>query len=619
MARRPRDQSPARGDPESTAPTEQPPGSGDGEEPPPPLDDLAAVLRAVVLVGIDHATLTALSGLMGLRCARDRVSEDSDDGRAAAGREVIRAALDALGDGNFGRAARALFGATADTRGQPARDRRRLAADQIDVMPDWFRRRYEPQIVRDVAAEIQNLERAATAADNGQDDDDGTGSGLVVISDDEPSTDLAPVAEDYRRRPVGRVHRVLTRVRHPLTADLTEQGGPVVLASTPRPVAAVQSRELSTVLRGLRDQQARRSWHLVWIAGGVVVGARYGREALPRYVLALALVGLLWTVAQMVRQWRATRSLALGESWPRLILFGGAAVFAAGFNVGMDDNTRDSTRTDGCELFEQPCNDNTPDPTTDPHPSPNYVPPTYADVPTEAADPVCPPTAGATDRTLSFTGVPPMCINPERRYVATIHTNYGNLTVTLNTGEAPWTVNNFVFLARWGFYDGVQLIPGPTPDEPTVIPTDVWSHLYSGSPTNPSDPTTRATTTVPYGSTPDVPGYRMAFEAHQGDYPDDDTLYLAMTNPNQPDQFAIVITPEGHNRAELGAAAALLGVVEPDCHEVIAQRDDTGAWDVSPRSEAIVIDAITITEEPANTPTTTRADPCGRLAAADEE
>src|SRR5947207_8730767 len=114
----------------------------------------------------------------------------------------------------------------------------------------------------------------------------------------------------------------------------------------------------------------------------------------------------------------------------------------------------------------------------------------------------------------------------------------------------------------------------------------------------------------------------MLFEANQGRYPGDDTLYLAMTNPNQPDQFAIVVTPEGHNRAELGAAVALLGVVQPDCREVIAQPDGTGGWDISPRSEAIVIEAITITDELANTPTTTRppttADPCARLAAAQQ-
>ena len=174
--------------------------------------------------------------------------------------------------------------------------------------------------------------------------------------------------------------------------------------------------------------------------------------------------------------------------------------------------------------------------------------------------------------------------------------------------------------ARWGFYNGVQLIPAPTPAEGEPLPTEVWSHLYSGSPTNPTDPTTGTTTTAPNGGT-GVPGYGMTFEAHPGDYPDDDTLYPAMTNPQQPDQFAIVVTPEGHNRAELGGAYALLGVIEPECRAVIAQRDGTGGWDVSPKSEAIVIEAITITEQPA--PTTTRppttTDPCGRLAAADQE
>ncbi|MFN4241966.1 MAG: peptidylprolyl isomerase [Tepidisphaerales bacterium] len=48
-----------------------------------------------------------------------------------------------------------------------------------------------------------------------------------------------------------------------------------------------------------------------------------------------------------------------------------------------------------------------------------------------------------------------MTIDPARTYRATIETNKGNIELLLFAKDAPKTVNNFVFLAREGFYDGV--------------------------------------------------------------------------------------------------------------------------------------------------------------------
>ncbi len=50
---------------------------------------------------------------------------------------------------------------------------------------------------------------------------------------------------------------------------------------------------------------------------------------------------------------------------------------------------------------------------------------------------------------------PEMEIDPEREYVATIETEKGEIVVALNAEVAPITVNNFVFLAQRGFYDGL--------------------------------------------------------------------------------------------------------------------------------------------------------------------
>ena len=52
---------------------------------------------------------------------------------------------------------------------------------------------------------------------------------------------------------------------------------------------------------------------------------------------------------------------------------------------------------------------------------------------------------------------------PTKKYVATFHTGAGDFQVELFAAQAPVTVNNFVFLARDGFYDNTtfhRVIPG---------------------------------------------------------------------------------------------------------------------------------------------------------------
>src|SRR3989304_712811 len=58
---------------------------------------------------------------------------------------------------------------------------------------------------------------------------------------------------------------------------------------------------------------------------------------------------------------------------------------------------------------------------------------------------------------------PPMTIDPAKRYTAVLKTNRGDVTIRLLPEIAPVTVNNFVFLAREGFFDGCtfhRVIPG---------------------------------------------------------------------------------------------------------------------------------------------------------------
>jgi len=63
----------------------------------------------------------------------------------------------------------------------------------------------------------------------------------------------------------------------------------------------------------------------------------------------------------------------------------------------------------------------------------------------------------------TYSAPPSMTIDPKKDYFATIETDKGNILLELFAADAPKTVNNFVFLAREGFYDGVifhRVIPG---------------------------------------------------------------------------------------------------------------------------------------------------------------
>ena len=63
----------------------------------------------------------------------------------------------------------------------------------------------------------------------------------------------------------------------------------------------------------------------------------------------------------------------------------------------------------------------------------------------------------------TYSAPPPMLIDTSKQYIAIIETEKGNLVLELFASDVPITVNNFVFLAGEGFYDGTtfhRVIPG---------------------------------------------------------------------------------------------------------------------------------------------------------------
>ena len=75
-----------------------------------------------------------------------------------------------------------------------------------------------------------------------------------------------------------------------------------------------------------------------------------------------------------------------------------------------------------------------------------------------AANPDGSPAAGqpAAEQKKRYDAPPPMKIDPAKTYTATIETTKGTIVLDLFAKDAPKTVNNFVFLAREKFYDGLS-------------------------------------------------------------------------------------------------------------------------------------------------------------------
>ncbi len=115
---------------------------------------------------------------------------------------------------------------------------------------------------------------------------------------------------------------------------------------------------------------------------------------------------------------------------------------------------------------------------------------------------------------------PGLVIDPARQYAATLHTEAGDIELELFASDVPVTVNNFVFLAREGFYDGVtfhRVIPG--------------FMAQTGDPT---------------GTGTGGPGYRFRDERASNTH-ETGTLSMANAGPNtNGSQFFICFEPQPH-------------------------------------------------------------------------
>jgi peptidylprolyl isomerase len=180
----------------------------------------------------------------------------------------------------------------------------------------------------------------------------------------------------------------------------------------------------------------------------------------------------------------------------------------------------------------------------------------------------CPNPDGSSPRVTKFDGPPPMCIDPATSYTATMVTSLGTMVIALDASTAPLTVNNFVFLSRYHYYDGI-----------------IFHRIIDGFMCQGGDPT---------GTGTGGPGYRFADELPKPNRYEIGSLAMANAGPNtNGSQFFIV---SGASGVRLPPQYSLFGKVVKGVEVVTdaMQKVPTGPRD-KPLDD-VVIESVTITE-----------------------
>ena len=178
----------------------------------------------------------------------------------------------------------------------------------------------------------------------------------------------------------------------------------------------------------------------------------------------------------------------------------------------------------------------------------------------------CPEPDGSSPQRRSFDGEPPMCIDPDKRYSAEMVTTKGTMQIALDPLAAPKTVNNFVFLARYHYFDGIVFH--------RVIPGFV---LQGGDPT---------------GTGRGGPGYKFADELPGPGRYELGSLAMANAGPDtNGSQFFIISGPDG---VGLPPNYSLFGKVVSGL-DVVAAIDALGSRSGKP-AETVTIQSVTVTE-----------------------
>ena len=184
-------------------------------------------------------------------------------------------------------------------------------------------------------------------------------------------------------------------------------------------------------------------------------------------------------------------------------------------------------------------------------------------------DTPCPPADGSAERTTSFEKPPPPCVSVAKTYKAEVDTTKGTFVVDLDVMNATKTVNNFVVLSRYHFYDGIpfhRIVPGFV--------------IQGGDP-------------LATGS--GGPGYRFEDELPKAGSYKIGSLAMANSGPDTNGSQFFIVT--GDTGVSLPPQYSLFGQVSEglDVVEAIEETGIPGTQDGRP-SEVVKINSITIKE-----------------------
>ncbi len=186
----------------------------------------------------------------------------------------------------------------------------------------------------------------------------------------------------------------------------------------------------------------------------------------------------------------------------------------------------------------------------------------------EPTDPNCPAADKSSPRTLDFDGPQPTCINPAHNYWAVFDTSEGEIVIELDTENTPNTVNNFVTLARWGYYDGTTLFrTDPSID---IIQGGSPHTNSTGDPgpgyTIPDEPTFNYESGFLTGPYRYVPGQLVMARSATGGPDGSGAQFFFTTGPNTAllDGQGTFIVFGQTDEAGLGVMQDIIGLHEPD-------------------------------------------------------
>ncbi len=174
------------------------------------------------------------------------------------------------------------------------------------------------------------------------------------------------------------------------------------------------------------------------------------------------------------------------------------------------------------------------------------------------------------------------CLDPDSSYVAVFDTNQGEIRVDLDTATTPGTVNNFVNLARNGYYDGTE-----------IFRTDTSIGIIQGGGPHTNDPSDPG------------PGYTIPDEGSGYTYAPGQLVMARTAEPNSASAQFFFVGTDAASALDAQGTYVVFGTTDDAGIEVInailaLNEDDPDSGLGGAPSETVTVNSVTIEEIPGS-------------------